>query len=367
MFRPLWIEIKLENLRKNLSLVRRYVGESVKILATVKQNAYGHGLIRIANELDNLGVNFFGVGSLEEAIALRECGIKKPILVLTALLPSTIKLLIKYRVKPTVVDLAFARRLDKEAKRLAKKVDIHIKVDTGMGRLGVWWEDAKKFICKVCNLKNLYVEGLFTHFPSADTDYSFTTFQIKSFNTLIKECAKEGIFFRYLHSANSIALIKYKSSHFNLVRPGLILYGINPYSRMNIELAPLLSLKSKVIFLKKVDRGRSISYGRTYITKRSTIIATIGCGYADGYPFALSNRGKVIIKGKFFKIAGRVCMDHFMVDIGNNGNIKIKDTVTLIGREKKVKLKVEDLARWANTIPYEIVSRLSLSVPRIYK
>ncbi|MCD6583258.1 MAG: alanine racemase [Candidatus Omnitrophica bacterium] len=367
MFRPLWIEIKLENLRKNLSLVRRYVGESVKILATVKQNAYGHGLIRIAKELDNLGVNFFGVGSLEEAIALRECGIKKPILVLTALLPSTIKLLIKYRVKPTVVDLAFARRLDKEAKRLAKKVDIHIKVDTGMGRLGVWWEDAKKFICKVCNLKNLYVEGLFTHFPSADTDYSFTTFQIKSFNTLIKECAKEGIFFRYLHSANSIALIKYKSSHFNLVRPGLILYGINPYSRMNIELAPLLSLKSKVIFLKKVDRGRSISYGRTYITKRPTTIATVGCGYADGYPFVLSNRGKVIIKGEFFNIVGRVCMDHFMIDIGSNEKIKIRDTVTLIGKEKNAYLKAEDLAGWANTIPYEIVSRLSLSIPRIYK
>jgi alanine racemase len=368
MHRPLWIEINLKAVEKNLELVKKIVGPDTKILATIKQDAYGHGLLPIAKKLSEVGIDFFGVGSLEEAIDLRNNGLKEPILILSTLFPHSIKALIDYRARPTITDFKFASILDREARRRGRVIPIHIKVDTGMGRLGIWYTQAERFLQNIKNLRNLLIEGIFTHFPVADTDPAFTKNQIMIFNNLINRLALRGIQFRYIHCANSIGLIRYREAHFNLVRPGLILYGINPQKKsLKLRLKPLLSLKSKVIFLKKVGRGRSISYGRTYITKRPTLIATIACGYADGYPWSLSNKGRVIIEEKVFPVVGRVCMDHIMVDVRDYKGVKVGSTATLIGGRGRVRLRAEDLAQWANTIPYEIVSRLSSKIPRIYK
>jgi len=365
MYRPLWIEVDLKALRYNFRKIKRIVGSRVKVMATLKQQAYGHGLIPLTRELSRLGVDFFGLGSLEEAIILRKGGFKEGILVLSVVDKRFASEFIKYRVIPTVVDLSFAKNLNREAKKISKKIPIHVKIDTGMGRLGVWHKECFNFIKRLTRLPNLKLEGLYTHFPVADVDVRFTKNQIKTFNAVVKCLEKEGIKFKYLHCANSIGLIKYKEAHFNIVRPGLILYGIKPF-RLDMKFKPLLSLKSKVIFIKKVGKGRSISYGRTFIASSPRFIATVACGYADGYPWNLSNRSKVIIRNKLFNVVGRVCMDHIMVDLGNCP-VKVGENVILIGKSQNKNITVEDLACLCGTIPYEIVSRLSLKIPRIYK
>jgi len=335
-------------------------------MATLKQEAYGHGLIPVAGELSHMGVDFFGLGSLEEALVLRKNKFKEPILILSSVLDKYTEVFIEYNIIPTIVDLKFARKLNSEAKRRNKIVPVHVKIDTGMGRLGIWHTKSISFIKSLSRLKNISLEGLWTHFPAADTDREFTRRQIKAFGILINRLKQEGIVFKYLHCANSIGIVDYREAHFNLVRPGIILYGINP-SSLDINLKPLLSLKSKVIFVKSVGKGRSIGYGRTFIAKRPTSIATVSAGYADGYPWRISNKAKVIIRKNLLNISGRVCMDHIMVDLGRHTEVKPGDEVILIGSSGSTKITVEDLAKWAGTIPYEIVSRLSLKIPRFYK
>lgn len=366
MYRPLWIEIDLSALRKNFFKVKKLVGPQVKVMAVLKQEGYGHGLLPLARELSFAGVDYFGLGDLAEAISLRKSGLKEPILILSSVIGECAKEFIDYNITPTVVDLKFAKALNKEAHKKKKTIPVHVKIDTGMGRLGLWHKESLSFVKKLAGCKNLYLEGLYTHFPSADSDTRFTSSQITIFNKLVDELKQEGISFPYLHCANSIGVVNYRRGHFNLIRPGLILYGIKP-TPLNISLAPVLSLKSKVIFIKKVTKGRSISYGRTFITKRPGVIATVAVGYADGYPWNLSGRSKVIIRNKLFNIAGRVCMDYIMVDLGRHSNIKLGDEVILIGKSKSLAINTETLAAWARTIPYEIVSRLSLKIPRTYK
>jgi len=367
MIRPLWIEVDLRALRDNLKVVKKYLGSKVKIVATIKQSAYGHGLLPIARELRRQGIDFFGLGSIEEAIALRKDSYKGSILILSAVLDEFISHFVRYNITPTVVDLDFARKLDKAAEEANKIVPIHIKIDTGMGRLGIHYNQADDFIKKLSTFKNLFLEGIYTHFPVADSDKKFTNRQVDIFNSFIKQLAREMVSFKYCHCANSIGILNYPNAHFNMVRPGLILYGIKPAKSLGLNLKPVLSLKSKVIFVKKINKGMSVSYGRNYIAKGERNIATVAVGYADGYPWALSGKGKVIIKDSLFNIAGRVCMDHIMVDLGSRGDIKTGTEVTLIGASKSKKISTEGLAKSANTIAYEIVSRLSLQIPRVYK
>ncbi len=364
----LWIEINLKNLEKNFYLIKKIVGPSVKILGIVKENAYGHGLIAVARRLSQIGVEFLGVKDFEEAYRLKEARIRRAILILSPLSFSEIKEAVNFTyIRPTIMDLASARLLNKEARKKRKVIPIHIKVDTGMGRLGVSYKEAGKFIDKLSEYKNLFLEGIYTHFSSADSDFKFTCFQINVFNQLIGSLKKKGITFRYIHSANSIGLLRYPQAHFNLVRPGLILYGINPYPnpKIKLNLSPVLSLKSKIIFTKKLDKGWGISYQRTFITKKNTKVGIVACGYADGYPWHLSNKAKVIIKDHFFPLRGRVCMDYIIVEIKEK--ISQGERVILIGKSKTKSITCEDLAKWAGTIPYEIPTRLSLSIPRIYK
>lgn len=367
MYRPLWIEVDLKSLRHNAAVIRRIVGNGTKILATVKQSAYGHGLIPVARELAAGGMDFFGVGSLEEASSLRYSGISQRILVLTAVLKQYAGTFVEYRVTPTVVDLDFAKALDKEAGRRCVHLPVHVKIDTGMGRLGVYYRQADKLFAGLKRLKNIYLEGIFTHFPVADTDPDFTGYQIAAFSGFIQKLKKQGINFRFQHCANSLGVLKYPQAHFNMVRPGLILYGIKPAPEIKADVRPVLALKSRVVFVKRVEPGMSVSYGRAYIANRPGYIATIAAGYADGYPWRLAGQAKVIIKGRFFPVAGRICMDHVMADLGSRKDIKAGDEVTLIGGKDKIRISAEDLAGWAGTIPYEIASCLSLKLPRVYK
>ena len=367
MVRPVWIEVDLAVLRRNFALVRNSLGRKIKIIATIKQFAYGHGLLPVARELVHLGVDFLGVGSIEEAITLREAKFTAPIIVLTSVFSKFSDYFIRYKIRPTVVDEGFAKELNKEAEKRNVIFPIHIKIDTGMGRIGFYYKDAHRFVKRLSKLKNLSFEGIYTHFPVADIDPEFTNHQIGVFNEFILKLKEEGILFKFHHCANSIGIANYPQSHFNMVRPGFILYGGKSHPRMNLSGEPILTLKSRVIFLKKVSKGMGVSYGRSYIAKDSTTIATVAIGYADGYPWALSNKGKVIIKDNLFDLAGRVCMDHIMVDVGRGSDIKLADEVILIGKRGKLKLTIEDLAAWANTIPYEIISRLSLKIPRVYK
>lgn len=367
MYRPLWAEVDLGRLRKNLKVIKRVVGSRVGIIATVKQSAYGHGLVPVAKELAEEGVSFFGVGSIEEAVSLRENGISQSVLVLTAVLPEFAGCFVEHTITPTVVDLSFAEALNAAARKAGKIHPVHIKIDTGMGRLGLSYQDTYPFVKQVNALENIFLEGLYTHFPAADTDMDFTNYQISKFNEFISKLEKEGIKFKFYHCANSIGVANYPNSHFNMVRPGLILYGLKPAANMDLDVQAILSLKSKIVFIKKIDKGATVSYGRSYVTNKPTYIATVAAGYADGYPWNLSNHTCVIIKDSIFPLAGRVCMDHIMVDIGDRQDIKAGDEVILIGKKNNLKIDVSTLAQWAGTIPYEIISRLSQSIPRVYK
>ncbi|MDD5071109.1 MAG: alanine racemase [Candidatus Omnitrophica bacterium] len=367
MIRPVWIEVDLKALEHNFKFIRKIIKNNVKIVATVKQSAYGHGIIPIARKLSRLGVDCFGVASLEEAIFLRDAGFKEPILVLSAVFESYAEYFVKYKVTATVVSLDFARRLDKLAKKIGVVHPVHIYVDTGMGRLGHYYKDSFEFIEKIKNLKNIFLEGIYTHFPVADSDLNFTGSQIKAFNEFINLLKNKAITFKYRHCANSIGMLNYPKAHFNMVRPGLVLYGGMKFKGVGSSVLPILSLKSKVIFIKRFKPGMSASYGRNFVAKKATLIATVSVGYADGYPWSLSNKAKVIIKDAFFPLAGNVCMDHIMVDLGNRRDISVGDDVILIGKSGKLEIMASDLADWAQTIPYEIMSRLSLKIQRDYK
>jgi len=358
--------VNLDNLEHNFKKIKSLLRPETKILVTVKADAYGHGLIPVSKRLVANGVDFFGVASIDEGIKLRKAGIKIPILVLGLILKKHIQPLFDYCLTPTVCDEDFAQALDTRARKLNKKLSLHIKVDTGMGRIGILHDDAFALVKKIHKLKSIIIEGIFTHFPFADLNRKFTDFQIKLFNKLVADLKKSGIIIPLVHAANSIGLIYYKDSHFTMVRPGLVIYGLHPKEGLRINLKPVLSLKTRVIFVKQVPAGYGISYGHAYVTRCTTRIVTLPIGYGDGYPRNLSNLASVLIGGRRFKISGRICMDQIMVDVGTQ-KPQIGDEVVLIGRQVKQRITVEELANLSGTIPYEIVCGLGSRIPRIYK
>ena len=363
-----WAEINLSNLNYNLNKVKDLISKDVKVLVTVKANAYGHGLIRVSKFLEDK-VDILGVASVNEALLLKERGIKTDVLVMANTLNEGLKLIVSYDLIATVAQEETALVLDRLAREENKIGRLHIKVDTGMGRIGFWYEEAAYEIRKISKLKNIKVEGVFTHLSSAESDREFTLKQLKRFNEVIKQVENDGIDIPFYHAANSMATLSYKESHFNLIRPGLIIYGVYPdieCERM-IEVHPVLSLKSKVVYLKEVEAGRSISYGREYITDKRTKIATVPIGYADGYTYLLSHKARVLIKGQSVPVIGRICMDQIMVDVTDIRDIKIGEEVVLIGSQAGNKITVEELAKLAGTIPYELLCGISQRVKRIYK
>jgi len=363
-----WIEIDLEAISYNITRIKKKVGKGTKVLACIKADGYGHGAISVAKTIEKKA-DFFGVASIKEAIELRDAGIKRPILVLSTILPEEASAVVKNDLIATVCTIPLAKALSAEAKKRKKIAKIHIKVDTGMGRIGIPPIKAIEFIKKIRAFPNLFPEGLFSHFPVADIDLCFTQKQIKIFKDLIAKLKERGIEFPFCHFANSAAILNLPGSYFNLVRPGIILYGIYPSVKIKktVKLKPALSLKSRVVLIKEIKKGDSVSYGRTYRAKKGTAIATLPIGYADGIDRRLSNKGTILLKGKRCPVIGTICMDQLMVDVTEVKNLKIGDEAVLIGKQGKEKVSVEEIAETINTVPHEIVSRLGKRLPRLYK
>ncbi len=360
-------EVDLAAIRYNLKRVRRCVGRK-KVLAVVKANAYGHGNIEVARCLTEMGVAMLGVAYLEEGLALREAGLKSPILILTGISSGQVPEVVRYRLTPTLFDRTMLAALNRYAKRYKKRVDIHIKIDTGMGRLGLTPEDALAFVHEAMDLEGIRVEGILTHFADADlADLSFAEKQLEKMRVVWECLRRKGLRIPYCHIANSAAIMHYPKSPFNLVRPGLMLYGYSPLQgETALQLQPAMQLKTRVISIKKVPSGVPISYGRTFVTKRESLIATLSLGYADGYPRLLSNRGVMIAKGRRVPVVGRVCMDMTMIDATEVSGLAAGDWVTAIGSEGKEAIWADELARLTDTIPYEILCGIGDRIPRRY-
>lgn len=367
-FRPTLAEIDLRAVRHNICIIKQLIGHNIKILGVVKADAYGHGMRQVSKVLIEEGIEYLGVASLDEARELRRSGIKENILCLGAILPEEAKGVLEFNVIQTVSDLGIAKILSRLGRTKEKNIKVHIKIDTGMGRLGVWHAEAIGFIKKVASMDNITIEGIFTHFPSAEDDRVFTLAQIKAFNALIKNLQKQGINIPLRHASNSMGLIDFKEAHMNMVRPGLIMYGLHPRRDLfnSLSLSPVLKLKTKIVNIKSVPKGRSVSYGRAYVANEDTKVATIPIGYGDGYQRHLSNRADVLIKGKRAPVVGKICMDMAMVYVGHIKGVKVGDEVVLIGIQGKDAIKVEELAGLIYSIPYEIVCNIGQRVPRIY-
>jgi len=368
---PAQAEIDLDALAFNVAQVRGLGG---KILAVVKANAYGHGAVGIARELEALGVDFLGVAFIEEGIKLRKAGIQKPILILGGIFPFHVKKIFTFRLTPVVFDLALARALDAEGKRQNNVLPVHIKIDTGMNRLGVPFDQTEKFFTSLQSVNFLKVEGVLSHFSSAHLrdkeSRNYTADQTKKFKKSLSLIRRLNFDPPLIHMANSSAIIEKLIPDFTMVRAGLMLYGAYPSDDLkdtHLSLKPVMSLKTHVIQIKTVPPGSPISYSRTFYTKKESLIATIAIGYGDGYHYRLSNRGKVLIQGKKLSLVGSVCMDLIMADVTELPGVKPEEEVVLFGRQGEVTISVEEVAQWADTIPYEILCGISSRVPRIYK
>jgi len=357
-------EIDLDALSHNLYEVKKRSGSRL-IIPIVKANAYGHGLLDVSRHLvTSHGVRMLGVAFVEEAIELRDGGIRVPILVLFE--REAIEASIKYNLTLTIFDLKTAKRLSRAARREGLPVPVHIKVDTGMGRVGIGLEGAEKTIAEIAGLKNIRLEGLMSHLSEADLmDRDFTLYQIGRFKALVNSLKRKGIRFRYLHIANSAGILRFRESYLNAVRPGIMLYG---YGCSDDDgLRPVLSLRCRILHLKRVPPGTPISYGRAFITRRRSVIATLPIGYADGYSRALSNCGEVLINGRRVPVVGRVCMDTLMVDVTDVPGVSPDSEVVLIGDSGGQRITAKDIADKTGTIPYEVLTSIGQRVRRVYK
>jgi len=366
---PAWAEVDLAAIRHNFRSLSKAAGRGVRLLCVVKADAYGHGMLETSHALSREGTDFFGVADLGEGVLLRRSGIKKPVLVFANTLPSFAGELIRFNLTTTVCTFELAVALDRAARKTGKRAKVHIKIDTGMGRLGVWHEEALEFIAAVYQLKNIFIEGIYTHFAAADTDEKFTQKQIWDFLLLNRKLKACGINIPLVHAANSAGLVDCKVKDFNLARAGLMLYGMYPHPRFKakISLKPALSVKSRMMFVKKIEKGRSISYGRTFVAKRPMAVATIPIGYNDGYFRILSNKSSVLVGRVSCPVIGRVTMDQIVTDVSRVKSPRIGMEVVLLGRQGTREISADTLAALAGTINYEVTCSLGNSLPRFYR
>lgn len=339
-------------------------------MAVVKANAYGHGMLEVSRVCRQEGVEFFGVASLEEALQLRQDGVNCPILVLGYVAEEYAAVMVREEIRPCIFTLDSARAFAEAAERQGKTAHLHVKVDTGMGRLGFLPEEAAvQEILAIHHLPGVEVEGIFTHFAEADTgDSEFTLGQLKAFMEVAEELKCRGVNVPLKHAANSAALMNYPQAHFDLVRAGIVLYGLYPSPTMpaqDLDLIPAMTLKSRLSFLKTLPAGHPISYGRTYTCQRDTRVATVAIGYADGYSRLLSNKARATVKGVQVPLVGNVCMDQCMFDVSGVEGVQTGDEITLFGRQGDG-VTVDDLAEIMGTINYEVVCSIGSRVPRVY-
>ncbi len=368
--RPAWAEINLDHIAHNIGLFRKQVGPVTEIMAVVKADGYGHGAIKIAETALQAGASSLAVAFVDEAVDLRQAGITAPIQILGYTDPSLFKKLIQYNLTPTIFGLDTAEQFSSQARQHNVALPVHIKVDTGMGRIGLLPEEALEVITRIARLDGLKIEGIFTHLAAAEeSDRSYTAEQLLLFNRILDGCLERGISFPLIHAANSAAALNHPKSRFNIIRLGLSMYGHYPAAEMReIEpkLKPALSFKSRVILVKKNPAGRAISYGCTYHTNRESLIATIPVGYADGYSRLLSNKGQVLIRGCRVPVVGTICMDQMMVDVTDVPGVRLGDEVVLYGRQGFEEIKGEEAAELIGTINYELLCGVSKRVPRYY-
>ncbi|MBI4226936.1 MAG: alanine racemase [Candidatus Omnitrophica bacterium] len=364
-----WVEVDLEAILRNAHAIRRRLAPTTQLLAVVKANAYGHGLLHVAETLAAARVaDALGVASLTEGIALRNHGLTLPILVMGPIVPEEAPLVARHRLTQAVCTRPVALALARAAQRGKDPIRVHLKVDTGMGRYGVPHQEALAFARWLRRFPSLLMEGLFTHLACADADAAFTQRQLALFRRLVADCERSAIYIPQKHAANSMGLLAYPEAQWDLVRAGLALYGISPKAGWTppVVLTPALAWKSRVALLKSVPAGTPISYGATYRTARPTRIATIPVGYAHGYSRRLSNRGQVSVGGRRAPVVGRVTMDHLMVDIGARPGVQVGSPVTLLGRDRAATITADHLAAWSGTIPYETLCGITPAVPRRY-
>jgi alanine racemase len=370
--RPTIAEIDLGALRFNLNQLRRLTGGKAEVLAVVKANAYGHGAPEIARELESAGAPIFGVATTEEGIELRLNGITAPILVFGGTYPQEIERVLANRLTPVIYDLQVARAFQAWAAKEKKHLSVHLKIDTGMNRLGISWRHWASALKALEGLKNLKVEGLLSHFSVAEgeglDDRAFTGEQLARFSKCLDMARQKGIKASWVHLANSAAATLWPQARFNLLRSGLMLYGYHPSPNLErlIPLKPVLRWKTAVLSLKPVPAGDPVSYGRTYHCRRKSLIAVLPVGYADGYSRRLSNRGEVIIRGKRAKVRGIVCMDFTMVEVSKIPGVQAGDEVVLLGRQGSEEITAVEMAGWIESIPYEVLCGIGKRVPRVY-
>ncbi len=378
-----WAEIDLSAYAHNITELKCITGKDTRLMAVVKANGYGHGAVEVARVALQKGAKYLGVARINEAVQLREAGLDAPILIFGYTPPDQAGTLIKYDLTQTVYSYKAAKVLSEYAVQKGTRICVHIKADSGMGRLGVLLnsnnnaaphehapQDTVEAVESICRLSGLTVEGIFTHFATADDgDKSYAKMQIDVFTDFIHSLDRRGIELPLKHAANSGALIDLPESHLDMVRPGIATYGLYPSNEVNkskVDLKPVMTLKSKIIQLKKVPAGFNISYGITYQTKKPTTIATVPVGYADGFNRLLSNRGHMLVSGQRVPIVGRVCMDLTMIDVGDVPDAAIEDEVVVFGPPSNGCVTADEIAHKLNTINYEIVSTITARVPRVY-
>lgn len=366
-----WAQIDLDAICRNIQNVMHKVGQDVKVMAIIKTDAYGHGAVPVAKALHRIGTYAFGVATAEEAVQLRRNGIENPILVLGYVFPADFDLLLENDIWHTVFQYDTAAAYAARARELGKTARVHIKVDTGMGRIGLQ-PDAHglETVRRIAALDHLKIDGIFTHFACADAaDKTSCNRQKERFLGFLRALEESGIHIPLRHMCNSAGIIDMDGDFLDMVRSGIMTYGLYPSQEVNkagFPLYPAMSLKSHVAFVKTVDAGFPVSYGSTYVTKGKTVIATIPVGYGDGYPRALSNRGRVLIHGQFAPIVGRVCMDQMMVDVTAIPDVRQGDEVTLVGTDGMSRISVEEVADAANSFNYEFCCDINKRVPRVY-
>lgn len=359
-----YLEVSLANIENNIEKIKERMGSSVTIAPVIKANAYGLGTRGLKETFEKESVSILVVATIEEGIKLRNEGYMQEIITLNELLPYEVSDIVKYNLVPGVSDINVAYALNEEAIKNNKIINIHVEVDTGMGRVGKKPEEMLAFVKEIARLGNVKIEGIYTHFSSADSDEEYTKMQIDKFNSVLNDLEKEEFKFKYIHAAASSGILNVKNARFNMVRPGIITYGYMPNKEMKNEigLSPCARLVSHVVFVKEVESGTSIGYSRKYITNGKRKIATIPLGYADGIRRALSNKGRVYINGKYAPIVGNICMDNFMIDVtGIEANVG--DEVILWDNEN---ITVEEIADLCDTINYEVLCGISGRVKRIY-
>ncbi len=367
IIRPTRVEVELNKIKQNYFEIKKHVA-NVKLMPILKANAYGHGLIRVAKLMEELKADYIGVAVLEEGILLRQNGIMLPILVLGGIWGNQIPLFLKYDLTITASSVIKLKQIDEVASKLNTKAKVHLKIDTGMERIGVHYYNSDSFFHESLKCKNIIVEGVYSHFANSESsDLTFAKLQLERFNESISFFEKHSLKKPIIHISNSGAILQLPEANFDLVRPGLLLYGVYPSNEINkkIKVEPALNWKSLVVYFKVIKKGSTVGYGMKWKAEKDIRAVTIPVGYGDGYLRSMSHKAEVIINKKRYQVIGTISMDQIVVNIENDSAYN-GDEVILIGKDENVSITIENLAEWAGTIPYEILTNINTRVPRVY-